>query len=104
MSTDSLNKTAVAVAQQNAMERSVKLLPHGCRLFTVERGWESKMVAGDAGVATCETLLELDHAVEDGGTKVIFIPLGATMSDADIERVCQRHGVIKTLFREVEKT
>ena len=104
MSTEILNKTAVAAAQQNAMERSLKLLPHGCRLFTVEKGWESQMVRGDTGVHVCDSLLALEKAVQDEVVKVIFIPLDAMMTDADIEKVCQRNGVTKTLFREVGKS
>lgn len=103
VTTDQLDQVAAVAAQQNAMERSCAFLPHGSRLFLVESGWESAMMMRDPSVAQCESLLELEAALRQPDTKVVFIPLGAMMSNADIEKLCQRNGVAKTLFKEVEK-
>lgn len=104
MSTDQMDKVGVVTAQQNAMERGCKFLAHGCRLFTVEKGWESALIGKDAGVFVCDTLLTLEDAVQNPEAKVIFIPLGALMTDGDIEKICQRNGAVKTLFKEVERS
>jgi len=102
VSTDTLDKLATAVAQQKAMERGPTFLPHGCRLFRVEAGWEGNTIQRDKNVATCDTLLSLEAALRDENVKVVFIPHDAIFSDAEIEKVCQRNGVTKTLFKEVK--
>jgi hypothetical protein len=99
-----MNKVAIEVAQQNAMERGCKFMPHGSRLFTVEQGWESAMICGDKGVAVADTLLTLESALRDPENKVIFIPINAAMTDADVEKLCQRNAITKTLFKEVGKS
>lgn len=104
MSTVRMDDVAVAVAQENAMERGPTFLPHGCRLFRTEQGWESNMIKRDKGVSSCETLLELEAALRDPDVKILFIPLNAIIADADIEKVCQRNGVSKTLFKEIKGT
>jgi hypothetical protein len=100
---DLLEKTASAAAQQNAMERSCKFLPHGCRLFDVEQGWESITISRDKNVAVADTLLVLEQALRDPEKKIIFIPLGALITDQDIEKLCQRNAIVKTFFKEVKK-
>jgi hypothetical protein len=99
-----LKDVAVAAAQQNAMERGCKFLPHGSRLFDVEQGWESTMIRGDKGVLVADTLLTLEAALQNADNKVIFIPLGALMTEKDIEKLCQRNAIAKTLFKEVKKS
>lgn len=101
--TEILEEVGVAVAQQNAMERGARHLSHGCRLFSVESGWESAMIKGDKGVPTCDTMLSLEDAMKNTDVKVIFIPADALMTDEDIEKICARNGVLKTLFKEVKK-
>lgn len=101
-SSDTLEEVAAAVAQQKAMERGPTFLPHGCRLFRVDQGWESNMIRRDKGVAACSTLLELEDAMRNQDVKVLFIPADALYSDAEIEKICQRNGVTKTLFKEVK--
>lgn len=103
MSTETLDRVGAAAAQQNAVNRGGKMLPHGCRLFVVEEGWESAMIRKDPAVHVCETLLTLETAVQNPEAKVIFLPKGALMTDGDIEKICQRNGMVKTLFKEVEK-
>ena len=103
-STKLLDDVAVQVAQQNAMERGCTFLPHGSRLFRVDAGWESAMIQRDRGVPSCETLLELEAALRNEDVKVIFIPRGARIAEADIEKLCQRNGVAKTLFKEEERS
>jgi hypothetical protein len=99
-----LEKMAAVVAQQNAMERSCKFLPHGSRLFEIEQGWESLTVSRDEGVAVADSLLSLERALRDPENKIIFIPLGALMTDQDIEKVCQRNAAVRTIFKEVKKS
>lgn len=99
MDQDGLRRLALAAAQQEAMAGPMRQLPHGSRLFTVPAGWQSRVIAAEAP-NPCTTLMALDKAMRDESTAVIFIPFDAMMTDDDIERVCQRHGVVKTLFRE----
>ncbi len=101
---DLMEKTAVVAAQQNAMERGCKFLPHGSRLFDVEQGWESITISRDKNTAVADTLLTLESALRDPDNKVIFIPAGALMTYQDIEKLCQRNAIVKTLFREVKKS
>ena len=101
--TEKLEALGLYAAQQNAMQRSCRFLPHGGRLFAVESGWESAMIKKEEGTAQCGTLLTLEAALRDPDVRVIFLPLGARVADADIERLCHRNGAAKTLFREVEK-
>jgi len=99
-----LEKTAFVVAQQKAMERGCKFLPHGSRLFEVEQGWESTIISGEKSVATADTLLVLERVLRDPENKLIFIPMGALMTDQDIEKLCQRNAIVKTFFKEVKKS
>src|ERR1035437_3542372 len=99
-----MDRAASVAAQQNAMERSCKFLPHGCRLFEVEQGWESTMVKRDKSVAVVDTLLALEAALHDPESKIIFVPMGALMTDQDIEKLCQRNAIVKTFFKEVKKS
>jgi len=101
---DLMNDVAVVAAQQNAMERGCKFLPHGCRLFKLEQGWESTMVRNDRGVAVADTLLTFEAALRDPDRKIILIPLKALITDGDIEKLCQRNGITKTIYKEVEKS
>lgn len=98
-----MDKVGSAAAQQNAMARGCKFLPHGCRLFEVEQGWESDMISRDKTIVVADTLLSLESALRDPESKVIFIPVDALMTDADVEKLCQRNAIIKTFFREVRK-
>lgn len=101
MTQETLKQVGAAAAQQNAMERGTRFLAHGTRLFTVPAGWESQMIRQDKGVPSCETMLELEAAMRDEDVRVIFIPLDALLADTDIEKICERNGVTKTLFKEV---
>ncbi len=98
-----LEKTASVAAQQNAMERGCKFLPHGSRLFPVEQGWESTTISRDENVSVVSTLLELEETMQSADAKVIFIPIDALMTDADIEKICQRNATVRTFFKEVKK-
>ncbi len=97
---ETLRRVSVVLAQQEGMAGRQKFLAHGSRLFRVPSGWQGKALAGDAGVAVCANLRELDSAVRDENKPVIFLPADAMMTEEDIEKVCQRHGVVKTLFWE----
>ena len=99
-----LEKTAAVAAQQKAMERSCKLLPHGCRLFEAEEGWESITISRGDGVAVADTLFSLEQALRNDENRIIFIPLGALMTDQDIEKLCQRNAGVRTFFKEVKKS
>lgn len=98
-----LDKIGSVAAQKKAMEGGCKFLPHGSRLFCVPKGWESDMIRGDKSVTSCATMLELEAAVQDADARVLFIPSGALLADADIEKICQRNGITKTLFKEVRE-
>lgn len=103
LSPELLDQAALIAAQQSAMERGCKFLPHGSRLFTVEQGWESTMINRDKSVLVADTLLSLESALRNSENKVIFIPFDALMTDGDIEKLCQRNAIVKTFFREVKK-
>jgi hypothetical protein len=95
-------EVAEVVAMQNAMERGCVFLPHGSRLFSVVQGWESAAIRNDKNVAVADTLLTLEAALKNADVKVIFLPQDALMTDSDIEKLCQRNGALKTLFKEVK--
>lgn len=97
---ETLRRVSVVLAQQEGMEGRQKFLAHGSRLFYVPSGWQGNALANDDGIAVCTNLRELDGAVRDENKPVIFLPANAMMSEEDIEKVCQRHGVVKTLFWE----
>ena len=97
---ETLRRVSVVLAQQEGMAGRQKFLAHGSRLFFVPQGWQANALAGDAGVARCANLRELDAAMRDENKPVIFMPVDAMMAEEDIERLCQRHGVVKTLFWE----
>lgn len=103
MPSKTMDEVASVVAQKNAMERPFRTLAHGCRLFQVEKGWESAMLGRDLGIARCDSLLSFEAALRNPDVRSIFIPLGAPVSEKDIEKICHRNGVGKMLFREVEK-
>lgn len=84
------------------MERGTRFLAHGSRLFSVSSGWESDMIRQDKGVASCGSMLALEEAMRDEDVRVIFIPHDAMLTDADIEKICERNGATKTLFKEVK--
>lgn len=98
-----MEKVALAAAQQKAMAQGAKPLPHGCRLFEVEKGWESGVIRRDPTTTVADTLLALEAALGDPDAKVIFIPHDALMTERDIEKLCQRNAITKTFFKEVEK-
>jgi hypothetical protein len=95
-----LEELAAFVAQQDAMRHGIRFLPHGGRLFTVPRGWQAGVLRGNPAITACETLLELDAALQDADTKVVFIPAEALITEQDVEKLCLRNGVAKTIFRE----
>jgi acid phosphatase class B len=101
MTPDFIKDAAIIAAQQRAMEGRFKFLPHGCKLFEVEQGWESTVIRGDESAVVVETLLELESALQNSGKKIIFIPRGALMTEQDIEKICQRNAIVKTFFKEV---
>jgi hypothetical protein len=104
MSTELLDTVASVAAQKKAMEHGCKFLPHGCRLFQIPQGWESGMIGRDKAVTSCDTILSLEAAMRDPDAKVLFIPADALLTDGDIEKICQRNGVTKTLFKEVRES
>lgn len=97
------DELACVIAQQKAMERGGRTLAHGCRLFSTPKGWESAAIQKDPDIVRCETLLQLEEGIRDTEKLVVFIPADAGMTDDEIDRVCHRNGVTKTLFREVEE-
>jgi hypothetical protein len=99
-----INDLAVAAAHQNAMERSCVFLPHGSRLFEVEQGWESAAIRADKKTAIADTLLSFEEALRDTERAVIFIPLDALIGSGDIEKLCQRNAITKTILKEVAKS
>lgn len=101
-SQEQLEAVASIVVQQKAMARSLTSLPHGSRMFQVKSGWEAEALKNDPAIISCDSLLSLDAAVKNEDVKVIFMPRGGLITDADIEKIIQRNGATKTLFKEVE--
>ena len=98
-----LRDLARVAAEHNAIGRGEQCLPCGSHLFTVLSGWESDMIRSDDKVTTCETLADLENALRSPDCKTIFLPADAAMIDRDIEKLCKRNGVAKTIFREVSE-
>ncbi len=95
---------ARVIAQRNAMSRGMRMLPHGSRLYEIECGWESFVLetGPDAAVRVLNRR-EFEDAIKDPEQAVIFIPLMCPLSLEEIEKICQRHGITKTLYQEVDK-
>lgn len=94
-----LHDMAVMLAEQAAMEGSVRLLPHGTRMYDIAEGWESRQLKGVSAV--CGTIGSLEKAMRDPGITHIFMEKAALITDKDIAKVAQRNAVPKLLFREV---
>ncbi|MDD9901787.1 MAG: hypothetical protein OXT65_12495 [Alphaproteobacteria bacterium] len=96
-----LQDIAAAAATRNAMEQDCRFLSHGCRLYTIDAGWQSDALRRSGDVAVCDSMLTLEKAMADTAVTSVLIPKGAMLTHAGIERVCRRHGVTKVLFEEV---
>lgn len=97
---ETLRRVMAVLAQQEGMAGRQKQMAHGSRLFYVPSGWQGRALGGAEGVTVCANVRELDAAVRDANKPVIFLPVDAMMTEEDIEKVCRRHGVVKTLFWE----
>ena len=95
---------ARVIAQHNAMSRGTRFLPHGTRLFEIECGWEAFSLESGPDIAVrVESRREFETAVKNPDQTVIFIPRSCPLSLEEIEKICQRHGITKTLYLEVDK-
>lgn len=95
---------ARVIAQHNAMSRGTRFLPHGTRLYEIECGWEAFVLETGPDAATrVTTRREFENAVKDPDQTVVFIPRSCPLSLEEIEKICQRHGITKTLYLEVDK-
>lgn len=101
LSTKELRDMALILARQQSMQNYITL-PHGSFLYKVETGWKSSMIEGDSTVVCVKTVRELEGAIKSLTTETIFIPLAAAITEQAIMRVCQRHAVTKTMFKEVK--
>ncbi len=97
-------RLAPLLAELEALAGAVRFLPHGSRLFRLPAGWQAAAFLQRLDVARCQTLLDLDAALQDENRPVIFLAKDAMMTENDIEKLCQRHGVTKTLFWEERMT
>ena len=95
-----LEGMAHTAAMVNAMNGQTIFLAHGSRLFFVGSGWESRTIAADRNSFVCHTVTDLQSAMTNPHCAVIFISAEALLTQADIERVCERNGVAKTIFQE----
>jgi hypothetical protein len=102
ISEEHLRQMTIDIALQKAMSGNFIFLPHGGRMFNLpEQCWESLAIRSLAGVALAESIMTLQMAMRNPEVKKVFIPSGSLLHLEDIERVCQRCGVGKTIFREV---
>ena len=102
LSQDHLRHMTVDIALQKAMTGPVVFLPHGGKMFDVLQGcWESAAIRSATGVALAESIMTLQMAMRNLEVAIVFIPAQTVLQPDDIERVCKRCGVGKTIFREI---
>ena len=100
-SRSAFEKLAREIALRDAKE-DFEYLPHGSKLYFVEKGWKSFMIKDDPRVVEVLSLLELGEALEEKRTSIIFVPISAVISIEGIRKVCQRYGADIAVFKEVE--
>ncbi len=91
------------VARHNAMNRSMKVLPHGSRLYEVECGWESFMMESDQEAIQVTSRRGFEDAIRNPDCNLVFVSREAALTLEIIETTCQRYGITKTIFQEVGK-
>lgn len=93
---------ASVMAQHNAMARRCVFLPHGSCLYEIETGWEAfSLQFGRHPVVCVTTRGEFERALKDPDGGPIFIPLSSSLPLEEIEKLCQRYAIVKTIYREV---
>jgi hypothetical protein len=71
----------------------------GSPVFAVPGGWAAETLRAEPGVATVQTLSELETAVQDENIGAIFVPCG-TFGRTALELILGRNGLSKTIFWE----
>lgn len=95
---------ARVIAMHNAMSRGMKFLPHGSMLYEIECGWESfALETGPDAAVRVSSRRDFENAIKDPDMPIIFIPRDCLLSLEEIEKICQRHGITKTVYQEVDK-
>ncbi|MBL1148428.1 MAG: hypothetical protein HND56_00305 [Pseudomonadota bacterium] len=90
-------------ARLRAMEAGpMEILPHGSRLYFVDKGWETSIIEGDPNVRTAATLRTFEEAFKDPEVGTIFVPEGALVTLAGVTRICRRYAVSKVIYKEEE--
>jgi len=97
-----LQNIAVTAAKMSSTRQGHSHLPHGSKLYWVDHGWKSSMIGDDILIQTVTTLREFEEAMQASEVHTIFMPQDALISIQGIEKICQRNGVPKTIFKEVE--
>lgn len=90
-------------ARLRAMETGpVEILPHGTRLYFVDKGWESSIIEGDPNVRTVATLRALEEAFKDPEVGTVFVPKGALVTLDGLTRICRKYAAPKVIYKEEE--
>ena len=80
----------------------MEILPHGSRLYFVDKGWETSIIESDPNVRTVATLRALEEAFKDPEVGTIFVPKGALVTLAGVTRICRRYAASKVIYKEEE--
>jgi hypothetical protein len=90
-------------ARLRAMESGpMEILPHGTRLYFVDKGWESSIIEGDPNVRTVATLRAFEEAFKDPEVGTVFVPKGALVTLDGLTRICRKYAVPKVIYKEEE--
>jgi len=71
--------------------------------YELEGGWETRILEKDSEVCKVRSALQLEEAFADPKVKTILIPGDAGITRTVAMRICERHGLGKTVFFEVSQ-
>jgi len=90
-------------ARLRAMEAGpMEVLPHGTRLYFVDKGWESSIIETDPNVRTVADLRAFEEAFKDPEVGTVFVPKGALVTLDGLMRICRKYAVPKVIYKEEE--
>ena len=104
---DAADSNIEIIARQAARLRvmetgPMEILPHGTRLYFVDKGWESSIIEGDPNVRIAADLRAFEEAFKDPEVGTVFVPKGALVTLDGLTRICRKYAVPKVIYKEEE--
>ena len=98
---EDMQTIAQSAARLRVMETMpYETLPHGTRLYFVDKGWESSIIDGDPNVREVTNLRDFEEALCDTDIKTIFISEGALVTQSKLKQICKRNAATKVIYME----